>query len=132
MKPLLGLFSEYIYFALRVVAGFLFLLHGAQKLFAVFGRDQAVDLVSLLGFAGIIELLGGSLIVLGLFTPWAAFIASGTMASAYFLVHYPRGGWPIENNGELAVLFCFVFLYFCSRDSGPWSLDRVIRTGKGT
>ena len=131
MKPLLGFLSEYICFVLRVVVGFLFSLHGAQKLFAVFGAEQAVNLFSLLGLAGIIEVFGGSLIMLGLFTPWVAFIASGMMASAYFLVHYPRGVWPIMNGGEPAVLFCFVFLYFASRGSGPWSLDRVIWTGKG-
>ncbi len=131
MKPLLGLFSQYIYSILRVVVGFLFSLHGAQKLFAVLGREEAVDLFSRSGLAGIIEFFGGGLIMFGLFTPWVAFVASGEMAFAYFISHNPRGFWPIMNSGERAVLYCFVFLYFASRGSGPWSLDRVIWGGKG-
>ena len=108
------------------VAGFLFLLHGVQKLFPVLGTDDTVDLLSRLGLAGLIELFGGGLITLGLFTPWVAFVASGEMASAYFMAHYPGGFWPISNGGEPAVLYCFVFLYFATRGSGAWSLDRVI------
>ena len=108
------------------MAGFLFLLHGVQKLFPVLGTDDTVDLLSRLGLAGLIELFGGGLITLGLFTPWVAFVASGEMASAYFMAHYPGGFWPISNGGEPAVLYCFVFLYFATRGSGAWSLDRVI------
>ena len=77
-----------------------------------------------------LEVVGGSLITLGLFTPWAAFIASGELAVAFFLVHFPRGVWPIMNGGEPAVLFCFVFLFFATRDSGAWSLDRMLRNRK--
>ena len=130
MKPLLGSYSDHIYSVTRVVTGLLFLQHGAQKLFGVLGREEAVDLFSRLGLAAVIELVGGALIAVGLFTPWVAFIAAGEMASAFFLAHFPRGFWPIMNAGEPAVLFCFVFLYFASRDSGVWSIDRVMRGNK--
>ncbi len=126
MRPILRPASDLIYSLLRAVAGFLFLLHGVQKLFPVLGTDDTVDLLSRLGLAGLIELFGGGLITLGLFTPWVAFVASGEMASAYFMAHYPGGFWPISNGGEPAVLYCFVFLYFATRGSGAWSLDRVI------
>ena len=126
MKPFLGPYSDYIYSIARIVIGFLYWQHGAQKLFAVFGQEQTVDLFSRLGLAGVIEVVAGSLIVLGLLAPWAAFVASGELAVAYFLVHFPRGFWPIMNAGEPAVLFSFVFLFIASRDSGVWSLDRLI------
>ena len=125
MHPL-GNLTELIYSVTRLVVGFTFALHGAQKLFGVLDGDT-VGLFSRLGLAGIIEFFGGALISLGLYTSWVAFIASGEMAVAYFLVHYPRGGWPLTNGGEAAVLFCFIFLYFASRGSGPISLDRIIR-----
>ena len=127
MTRLLGRFSDYTYALLRMVAGFLFACHGAQKLFGVLGREDAVELMSRLGLAGIIEVVGGSVIALGLFTSYAAFIASGEMALAYFLVHWPQGFWPLVNRGEPAVLFCVIFLFITSRGSGPWSLDRFIR-----
>ena len=79
-----------------------------------------------LGAAGIIEFFGGLLVMVGLVTAIAAFIASGEMAFAYFLVHFPQGGWPIQNNGQLAVLFCFIFLYIAARGSGMLSLDSVL------
>ena len=126
MKPFLGPYSSHIYSIARIVVGFLFWSHGAQKLFGAFGQEQTVDLMSRLGLAGVIEVGGGALIVLGLFTPWAAFVASGELAVAYYLTHFPRAFWPIMNGGELAVLFCFIFLFFASRDSGAWSLDHLI------
>ena len=126
MKPLLGPYSSQIYSIARIVIGFLYWQHGAQKIFAAFGQEQTVDLFSRLGLAGIIEFVGGGLIVLGLFTPWAAFVASGELAVAYFLAHFPRGFWPIMNGGEPAVLFCFMFLFIASRDSGVWSLDHLL------
>ena len=126
MTPLCRSYTSHIYSIARMVTGFLFWQHGAQKLFGAFGQEQTVDLFSRVGLAGIIEVVGGGLITLGLFTPWAAFIASGEMASAYFLAHYPRAFWPIMNAGEPAVLYCFVFLFFATRDSGVWSLDRLI------
>ena len=118
--------SEMIYSITRIVIGFLFSLHGIEKIFGVMSRDEPAELFSLIGAAGVIELAAGGLIFVGLYTPWAAFVASGQMAFAYFLAHHPRGGWPIENDGERAVLYCFVFLYLATRESGPISLDRMI------
>ena len=112
--------------ALSEIIGFLFSLHGIEKIFGVMSRDEPAELFSLIGAAGVIELAAGGLIFVGLYTPWAAFVASGQMAFAYFLAHHPRGGWPIENDGERAVLYCFVFLYLATRESGPISLDRMI------
>ena len=115
-----------IYSITRIVIGFLFSLHGIEKIFGVMSRDEPAELISLIGAAGVIELAAGGLIFVGLYPPWAAFVASGQMAFAYFLAHHPRGGWPIENDGERAVLYCFVFLYLATRESGPISLDRMI------
>lgn len=122
----LGPISEYAHSALRIVAGVLFACHGAQKLFGLLGGDR-VELVSMMGVAGVIEFFGGILIAVGLFAPLAAFVASGQMAAAYFMAHAPQGVWPIENRGELAVLYCFLFLYLATRDAGPVSLDRLRR-----
>lgn len=118
--------SDLIYSAARAVAGFLFLAHGVQKLFGALGAEQAVAPLSMPGIAGLIELVGGTLIMVGLYTPLAAFVCSGEMAAAYFIAHAPQGFWPIVNRGELAALYCFVFLYFASRGSGPFSLDRLL------
>lgn len=121
--------SDLIYSIARAVAGFLFLAHGIQKLFGALGAPEMfpVSILSFpLGVAGVIELVCGVLIMVGLFTPWAAFLASGQMAAAYFMAHLPMGFWPIMNQGELAVVYCFVFLYFASRDSGPLSVDAVL------
>lgn len=122
MGRLLEGFSNYSYAALRIVAGAAFAQHGAQKLFGVFGGDPPVEWLSLMGLAGAIELCGGVLVAVGLLTRYAAFVSSGLMAAAYFMAHANRGFWPIENEGELAVLFCFLFLYITSRGSGPLSL----------
>jgi putative oxidoreductase len=119
----LGRFSAYAYALLRIVAGLLFACHGAQKIFGVLG-GHAVPLASRLGAAGVIELVGGVLIAIGLLTSIAALIAAGEMAFAYFQVHAPRGLWPIQNAGELAVLYCFLFLYIAARGAGTWSVDR--------
>ncbi len=118
--------SDLIYSVARAVAGFLFLAHGVQKLFGALGAEQSVAPLSMPGTAGLIELVGGTLIMLGLYTPLAAFVCSGEMAAAYFIAHAPQGFWPIVNQGELAALYCFVFLYFASRGSGPFSLDRLL------
>jgi putative oxidoreductase len=107
---------------MRIVVGLLFALHGAQKLFGVLGGTK-VPLVGLYGAAGVIEFFGGLLIALGLLGSWAAFVASGEMAAAYFMGHFPKGFWPIQNGGELALLYCFVFLYIATRGSGVWSVD---------
>lgn len=121
--------ETYTYAAMRIVTGFLFLFHGLQKLFGMFG-GQAVELVSQRGAAGVIELVGGTLVMIGLFTSPVAFLCSGQMAFAYFLAHYPQSFWPIINRGELAALYCFVFLYIAARGAGALSLDRVWRRRK--
>jgi putative oxidoreductase len=113
--------SPVTYAFMRIVFGFLWLFHGLQK-FGVLGGDP-LDPLSLRGVAGLIEVVAGSLILVGLFTRPAAFLASGQMAAAYFIAHAPRGPWPIQNGGEPAVLFCFAFLYIASRGAGRWSLD---------
>ena len=113
---------------LRIVAGFTFSLHGCQKILGWFGgmRDTGAtaQVLTLPWFAGVLELVGGLLIILGLFTRPVAFILSGQMAVAYFMAHAPRGFWPIANGGELAVLYCFIFLYLFTAGPGPWSIDR--------
>lgn len=111
---------------LRIVSGFLFLAHGVQKLFGALG-GQAVQPGSLPFAAGILEGAGGLLLMLGLFTRPIAFLLSGQMAVAYFMAHAPNAFWPILNRGELAALYCFVFLYLSVAGPGPLSLDRVLR-----
>jgi putative oxidoreductase len=125
IKQLAGA-SEVIYAITRMVVGLLFSLHGVEKMFGVLSRDEPVALLSLLGAAGVIELVAGGLICVGLWTSWAAFVSSGQMAFAYFIAHQPRGGWPLENDGERSVLYCFIFLYFAAHGSGLISLDRTI------
>lgn len=128
MERFLGRGSPYTYAVLRIVAGLLFACHGAQKLFGLFGgfggqAGATAPLFSLMGLAGIIELVGGLLIAIGLLTSVMAFIASGEMAVAYFMVHAPRDFWPIQNDGELAVLYCFLFLYIATRGVGKWGIE---------
>ncbi len=114
---------------LRVMTGLLFLQHGTAKLFKipVIPMFANLSLTSLPGIAGILELVGGVLLILGLFTRSTAFVLSGLMAFAYFIAHAPRGFWPILNAGELAILYCFVFLYFAAAGPGPWSVDAARR-----
>jgi putative oxidoreductase len=123
MERILGRFAPQCYALLRIVAGLLFACHGAQKLFGVLGGPQ-MALASQMGLAGVIEFVGGLLIAVGFLTGFAAFIASGEMAFAYFQAHTPRGPWPIRNGGELAVLYCFLFLYIACRGAGAWGVDR--------
>jgi putative oxidoreductase len=122
MKAPLGRFSDLTYALLRIVAGGMFVIHGAQKVFGVLG-GQAQPIASMAGAAGIIEIVTGIMIMIGFMTGIAAFIASGEMAAAYFMAHAPRGLNPVQNQGELAVLYCFVFLYVASRGSGRYSVD---------
>lgn len=113
---------------LRIVTGFLFLWHGSQKLFGFPPSDHGpAELMSLMGLAGVLEFGGGLLFLLGLFTRPVAFLLSGTMAVAYFMAHAPQGALPIQNGGEPAVLYCFVFLYYVAAGAGPWSLDALRR-----
>src|ERR1043165_8123699 len=114
---------------LRIVAAFLFIAHGTQKLFAkppAPYQMPPLKLMSQFGFAGILETFGGLAMLLGLFTRPGAFLLSGEMAVAYFQVHFPKAFLPILNQGELPVLFCFIWLYFVFAGGGRWSLDRVI------
>ncbi len=129
MPAFLNKYADVTYALLRVVAGGMFACHGAQKLMGAFGGQKA-PLQSMMGVAGVIELVGGLLIALGLFAGVAAFVCSGQMAVAYFMVHARQGLWPIENKGELAVLYCFVFLYIASRGSGSFSVDAARRPGR--
>jgi len=112
--------------ALRIMSGLLFLEHGTQKFLSFPAGDYAgsgLALNSSPAFAGLIELICGLLIVLGLFTRPAAFLASGTMAAAYFMAHAPQGFFPVNNGGDAAILYCFVFLYLAIAGPGSWSLD---------
>ncbi len=111
---------------LRMVIGFTFSAHGAQKLFGLLG-GHAVAPLTLPWYAGCLEAIGGPLIFFGLFTRPIAFVLSGEMAVGYFKQHAPAGFWPILNHGEMAVLYCFVFFYLWSAGPGPWSLDSFIR-----
>ena len=123
MERILGRFAPQCYALMRIVVGLLFACHGAQKLLGVLGGQQ-VPIASQFGLAGVIELVGGVMIAIGFMTGFAAFIASGEMAYAYFTVHWPRGPWPIRNGGELAAVYCFIFLYVASRGSGIWGIDK--------
>ena len=125
MKRVLGRFEGTFFALLRIVAGFMYAAHGAQKLFGVLGGKRATE--PLMMVAGVIEFGAGILIMIGLLTGIAAFIASGQMAAAYFMVHAGQGFWPIINKGELAALYCFVFLYIAAHGAGRWSIDGLKR-----
>jgi len=119
-----------IHSLLRILAGLMFMLHGTQKLFAFpvgIPGMGALPVMSKLWIAGVLELVLGALIAVGLVTRIASFIASGEMAVAYFTVHAPNGFWPTVNQGELAVLYCWLFLYFACIGAGPISIDALIR-----
>ena len=123
--------EPYVRSLLRIIVGFTFSLHGAQKLFGLLGgmggTGAKASFFSLAWAGGFLEFFGGVLILLGLFTVPVAFILSGEMAVAYFMAHAPRGFWPIRNGGELAVLYCFDFLYLFTAGPGSWSLDALLR-----
>ena len=115
--------DDQAYALLRIVTGFLFIWHGTQKLFN-FPADFPYPLNPLMYAAGTIETLGGILVMIGLFTRPTAFICSGTMAVAYWMVHGMNNFFPILNNGELSAFFCFAFLFIAVRGAGIWSLDK--------
>jgi len=134
MQSFLGKFSGPIYAAMRIVVGLMFAQHGAQKLFGWLGGmgedGGSAAFLSMMFFAGLIEFFGGLLIALGFQTSWAAFIASGQMATAYFMAHASRGLFPIQNRGESAVIYCFIFLYIAAHGSGKLSLDAIFGSKK--
>ncbi|RPI10449.1 MAG: DoxX family protein [Zetaproteobacteria bacterium] len=131
-----GTWSPRILSVLRIVTALLFIPHGTQKLLGFPGTQQAVSsLASLMGVAGILECLGGLLLLLGVFPRSVAFLLSGQMAVAYVMAHAPRGLWPLLNGGELAALYCFVFLYLAVAGGGAWGVHRsgtVKKAGEGT
>jgi putative oxidoreductase len=119
----LRLWAPRILSILRIVAGLIFLEHGTQKLLGFPAGESSPEAMTLSWFAGVIELVTGALIALGLFTRPAAFLASGTMAVAYWMAHAPQNPFPVNNGGDAAILYCFVFLYLAVVGAGPWSLD---------
>ncbi|HKQ07022.1 MAG TPA: DoxX family protein [Blastocatellia bacterium] len=127
----MNLAAHVTYFLLRVVAGFLFSQAGCVILFGWFGgmpdQPSPPPLISQTGIGGVLEFFGGILIMLGLFTRPVAFILSGMMAVAYWQFHAPLGGWPLQNQGMPAVLFCFIFLYMAMQGAGDWGLDALLR-----
>lgn len=131
--------APYLLSVLRIVSALMFMQHGAQKLFGWFAPPPApgappppaFQLMSWMGIGGVLEFFGGLLLLVGLFTRPVAFILSGMMAVAYFGWHAPGGCWPIVNRGELAALYCFVFLYLSSAGGGPWSVDACLPGRRG-
>ena len=123
--PKSSTWAPWLLSALRIVAGFLYMAHGTQKLFnfPVSAGTAPRALNAMMTTAGILECFGGLLILIGLFTRPVAFVLSGQMAVAYFMAHASRAFWPILNGGELAALYCFLFLYFAVAGPGPWSID---------
>jgi putative oxidoreductase len=121
--PITSRLADVAYLLLRLVAGLLFAEHGLQKLIGLLGGSR-VPLMSELGLAGVIELAAGVMVALGVFPRWAALVASGEMAVAYLTKHAPQGFWPVQNRGELAVLYCFVFLYIAARGGGKLTVTR--------
>ncbi|MFO1312169.1 MAG: DoxX family protein [Burkholderiales bacterium] len=129
MNAFLAKASPVLLSVLRIVTGFLFIQHGTQKWLLFPSGTTRASVETLSGVAGLMELAGGALIIAGLFTRPVAFLLSGLMAFAYFIAHAPQGFWPIQNRGELAALYCFVFLYLAVAGGGPLSLDRLVRRG---
>jgi len=116
---------------MRIIVGFMFCQHGFQKMLGLFGgmggTGRTAHFPTEPWFAGVLEMVGGILILIGLFTPIVAFLLSGEMAVAFFTVHLPRGFWTVKNAGEPAVLYCFFFLYLMFVGAGPWSLDALMK-----
>jgi len=123
--------TPYLLSLLRIVAAFVFIQYGTTKLLAwpgaIIPGGGTVPLMTQAGIAGLLEMVGGSLLLVGLFTRPVAFILSGEMAFAYFIGHAPRGLWPVLNEGSGAILFCFIYLYLSAAGPGPWSVDAALR-----
>lgn len=130
MNDSISRFAPHAFAIMRIVVGVLFAMHGSQKLFGTPGDKPPVELASLMGVAGIIEFAGGLLIAFGFLTRIAAFLSSGTMAVAYFMAHAPKHALPIINQGELAVVYCFVFLYIWAHGAGIWSIDSMLNRNR--
>jgi putative oxidoreductase len=122
----LSKYEPLAYIILRLITGFLFLWHGSQKLFDFPPPGQAMPSTNLILAAGIIEFFGGLLVMTGLWTRWAAFICSGEMAYAYWVYHSPNAILPLVNHGELAIIYCFLFLFIFSRGAGAFSIGSLI------
>ena len=135
MTDRLTSYSPVMLSVLRIISGLLFLAHGTQK-FLSFPAGEAAGFGWTFShpgaYAGLIELVTGALIALGLFTRPSAFLASGTMAAAYFMGHAPQNFWPVNNGGDAAILYCFVFLYFVFSGPGPLSVDAKLGKGRAT
>ena len=135
MDNFLTLWQPRVLSIVRIIAAFLFMQHGGMKIFGFPAESHsAFELFSLIGLAGVLELFGGFLLLVGLFTRPVAFILSGQMAFAYFMAHAPKDFWPLNNGGELAIMFCFTFLYFVFAGGGSWSVDclcKCKRSGTG-
>jgi len=129
MTDVMSAWAPRVLSVLRLIAGLMIIEHGMSKLFGwpVVPAFAQLKLFSLLGLAGVIETVGGALLILGLFTQPAAFILSGEMAVAYFMVHEPRSFFPLINGGSLAIIYCFAFLYLSTAGGGPWSLDAAMK-----
>lgn len=112
---------------LRIVAALLFFAHGSAKLFGFPSEGFSPEFMSLPWIAGVLEVVGGGLLVVGLFTRPTAFVLSGLMAFAYWMAHAPKDAYPLNNGGDAAILFCFVFLYIAVAGGGPWALDTLFR-----
>lgn len=116
---------------LRIVSALIFFAHGTQKLLGFPASDGSPAILSLSWISGVLELVGGALLILGLFTRPTAFVLSGHMAAAYWIAHAPQSPFPVQNGGDAAILYCFVFLYIVFAGPGPWSLDALLgRTGR--
>lgn len=126
MSRFMSFFNSQSYALMRIVVGFLFLWHGAQKLFGFPSPPPGGMPAFVIYVAGPIELIGGALVMIGLLTQWAAFICSGQMAVAYWMVHGMNGLLPLQNHGELAVLYCFIFLFISTQGGGVWSVDAAL------
>jgi putative oxidoreductase len=128
MNALLASWTPHLLSVLRIVSAFLFMMHGTVKWLGFpVPPNSPITLWSLSGVAGLMELVGGFLLLIGLFTRPVAFLLSGEMAFAYFIAHAPQGFWPIVNRGELAALYCFLFLFISAAGGGSWSVDRWMR-----
>lgn len=131
MDNLINAWQPRVLSLVRIVSAFLFMAHGTQKMFG-FPAEQRYpfELFSLSGVAGVLEVVGGLLLLMGLFTRPVAFLLSGQMAFAYFIAHAPQGFWPLNNGGELATMFSFIFLYFAFAGGGSWSVDSLCKRNK--